>query len=63
MPFGIAVPPPPNANVGYTAHMRIILNLALSALSIGVVATIRGVFFPARRVSTAPGVEALRHGN
>jgi putative ABC transport system permease protein len=49
---GIDMPPPPNVNVGYTAHIRIVPNLVLSALSIGVVAAILAAILPARRVAT-----------
>ena len=59
---GIDMPPPPNANVGYTAYIRIVPLLVLSAFAIGVVATILAAIFPARRVSATPVVDALRQG-
>lgn len=57
---GIQMPPPPNANIGYTALIRLdVLNI-LNALFIGLAATTLAAIFPARRVSRTPVVEALR---
>jgi putative ABC transport system permease protein len=58
--IGIPMPPPPNANLGYTALIRIVPNTLLSALGIGVGATVLASLWPARKVSRAPVVEALR---
>ena len=58
--IGIQMPPPPNANSGYTAMIRLDLVSVLSAFFIGVAATTLAAIFPARRVSRTPVVEALR---
>jgi len=60
--IGIDMSPPPNVNVGYTAHIRIVPNLVLCALSIGVAATMRAAILPARRVAATAVVDALCHG-
>lgn len=57
---GIPMPPPPNANVGYTAYIRIEALTVMTAFLIGLVATAVAALFPARRVSTTPVVDALR---
>lgn len=59
---GIPMPPPPNANVGYTAFIRIVPLTVLIAFLIGFAATLLAALFPARRVSATPVVEALRQG-
>jgi putative ABC transport system permease protein len=59
---GIPMPPPPNANVGYTAYIRVIPADVLSAALIGLVATVLAALLPARRSSAASVVEALRQG-
>lgn len=58
--IGIPMPPPPNANVGYTAHIQIIPAVLLMSGAIGVGATILAALLPARHVSRTPVVEALR---
>jgi len=60
--IGIPMPPPPNANLGYTATIRIVPLTILSAFLIGLVATAMAAIFPARRVSATPVVDALRQG-
>ena len=60
--IGIPMPPPPNANVGYTAYIRIVPLTLLSAFLIGFVATALAAVFPARRVSGTSIVDALRQG-
>lgn len=57
---GIPMPPPPNANVGYTAHIQILPSTLLAACAIGVMATFLAALLPARHVSRTPVVEALR---
>ncbi len=59
---GIPMPPPPNANVGYTAFIRIVPLTVLTAFLIGFSATLLAAIFPARKVSATPVVEALRQG-
>ena len=60
--IGIPMPPPPNANIGYTAFIRLVpTEIALSGL-IGLVATCLAALLPARRASRLKVVEALRQG-
>ncbi|MCB1906731.1 MAG: ABC transporter permease [Rhodocyclaceae bacterium] len=58
--IGISMPPPPNANVGYTALIRIVPGDVLTAALVGFVATVAAVVLPARRISRTPVVDALR---
>jgi putative ABC transport system permease protein len=57
---GIPMPPPPNANVGYTAHIQIIPSSLLVAFAIGFSATVAASILPAKRVCRTPVVDALR---
>ena len=58
--IGIPMPPPPNANLGYTARIQILpLSLLMSA-AVGFMATVLAVILPARRVSRIEVVDALR---
>lgn len=57
---GIPMPPPPSANTGYTAMIRLDLANVATAFLIGVVATALAAIFPARRVARTELVEALR---
>ena len=59
---GIPMPPPPNANVGYTAVIRLLPATIVSAWLIGFFATAAAAVFPARRVSGTSIVDALRQG-
>ena len=58
--IGISMPPPPNANMGYTAHIQVIPSTLLISFSIGILATVLAAVFPARHVSRVQVVEALR---
>ncbi len=60
--IGIPMPPPPNANVGYTAVIRLLPSTVMSAFLIGFFATALAAIFPARRVSGTSIVDALRQG-
>lgn len=60
--IGIPMPPPPNANIGYTAYIRLVPADVLTAGCIGFVATSLAALLPARRVSRMAVVEALRQG-
>ncbi|MDV7398645.1 FtsX-like permease family protein, partial [Arthrospira platensis SPKY1] len=51
---GIPMPPPPNANVGYTAMIRVVPSVVAGACLIGLVATTLAALFPARRVGATP---------
>jgi putative ABC transport system permease protein len=57
---GIPMPPPPNANVGYTALIRVIPEVLITAFFVGFAGTVLATLLPARRVSRTPVVEALR---
>jgi putative ABC transport system permease protein len=58
--IGIPMPPPPNANMAYTARIQVSpWNIAL-AFVVGLVAPILAAILPARRVSRTPLVDALR---
>jgi putative ABC transport system permease protein len=57
---GIPMPPPPNADLGYTAHIRIALADVAIAVAVGVLATTLAAILPAVRVSRTPVVDALR---
>jgi putative ABC transport system permease protein len=58
--IGIPMPPLPNANVGYTAHIQIIPSSLLMSFAVGFSATVLAAILPARRVSRVPVVDALR---
>jgi putative ABC transport system permease protein len=57
---GIPMPPPPNANVGYTALIRVIPEVLITAFFVGFAGTVLATLLPARRVSRTPVVDALR---
>ena len=57
---GIPMPPPPGANLGYTAAIRLVPAVIGSAFVIGWSATVLASLAPAWRVSRIPVVEALR---
>jgi putative ABC transport system permease protein len=59
---GIPMPPPPNANLGYTAGIPLAIGNVLTAGAIGFFATCLAAIRPALRVSRLDVVEALRHG-
>lgn len=58
--IGIPMPPPPNANLGYTAHIRIVPEVLLIGFCVGFAATALASLLPARRVSRIPVVQALQ---
>jgi len=58
--LGIPMPPPPNANRGYTAEIRVVPVIVLSSFGVGLVATVLAAILPAGRVSRTPIVDALR---
>jgi putative ABC transport system permease protein len=57
--IGIPMPPPPNANIGYVAHIRLSSPDILMAFSVGFGATVLAALVPAWRVSKIPVVDAL----
>lgn len=60
--IGIPMPPPPNANLGYTALIRIVPATVFTAGAIGFTATVLATIMPARRAAQLDVVDALRHG-
>ncbi|MCC6610763.1 MAG: ABC transporter permease [Burkholderiales bacterium] len=58
--IGIPMPPPPNANLGYTARILVVPSVVASAFLVGFAATVLGSVLPALRVSRMPVVAALR---
>jgi putative ABC transport system permease protein len=60
--IGIPMPPPPNADLGYTAVIRLVPGDVAVAGAIGFVATCLAAIRPAWRASRLNVVDALRHG-
>ena len=58
--IGIPMPPPPNANLGYTAFIRLTPATIAVAFAVGILATVFATLFPARRIARTPIVDALR---
>jgi putative ABC transport system permease protein len=58
--IGIPMPPPPNADLSYIAHIRIMPSVVAGAFTVGLIATIIAAFLPAARVCRIPVVDALR---
>lgn len=58
--IGIPMPPPPNSNLGYMAHIRLAPSIVGGAFLIGATATVFAALPAALRVSRLPIVEALR---
>jgi putative ABC transport system permease protein len=58
--IGIPMPPPPNADIGYTAQIQLVPSVIASAFAIGVIATVLAAILPAWRVARTDVVEALR---
>jgi putative ABC transport system permease protein len=57
--IGIPMPPPPNADLTYTAHILIVPMVVASAFAVGLIATLIAALLPAMRVRRIPVVEAL----
>jgi putative ABC transport system permease protein len=60
---GIPMPPPPNANVGYVAQIRVLPGAALSAMLVAVAATVAACVLPAWRITRLSIVDALRQND
>lgn len=60
--IGIPMPAPPNANLGYTALIRLDISSVILAGCIGFMACVLAALIPARRASHLDVVDALRHG-
>jgi putative ABC transport system permease protein len=58
--IGIPMPPPPNSDLPYVAHISIITSVVISAFMVGLFSTIVAAFIPAARVYGIPVVDALR---
>jgi putative ABC transport system permease protein len=58
--IGIPMPPPPNSNIGYTAHIQILPSSLVMSFLVGFGATVLAVLLPAKRVSRIEVVDALR---
>lgn len=58
--IGISMPPPPNADMGYIAQIRIVPSVLLTSFLIGVCTTFLAAIFPASHVFRTQVVEALR---
>ena len=58
--IGIPMPPPPNANLGYTARIQLVPSTLVTAFAVGFVATIVAALWPAAKVVRTPIVTALR---
>lgn len=59
--LGIPMPPPPNSDLGYTAHILVVPSVIASAFIVGFLATATAAILPAARVRRIPLVEALRY--
>lgn len=57
---GIAMPPPPNADVGYDAYIRIVPEVVIQSWVIGVIATLAAAVYPAWRATRITIIDALR---
>jgi len=58
--IGISMPPPPNADIGYTAQIRLVPSVVAGAFAIGLFATVFAAIVPALRVARTEVVDALR---
>lgn len=57
---GIPMPPPPNSDLGYTAHILVVPSVIAGAFVTGLAATVIAALLPAARVSRISVVDALR---
>jgi len=58
--IGIPMPPPPNADLSYVAHISVVPSVVTGAFAVGLIATIIAALIPAARVRHIPVVDALR---
>ena len=58
--IGIPMPPPPNANVGYTAYIQVVPAILVLAVCVAALATLLAGVLPALKVARMPIVDALR---
>ncbi len=59
--FGIPMPPPPGATVGWTAFIKVVPDLLVSSMIISVTASFLSSFYPAFKASNMIITDALRH--
>ena len=59
--FGIPMPPPPGATIGWTALIKIVPDLLISSMLISVAASLLSSFYPAYKASNLNITDALRH--
>jgi putative ABC transport system permease protein len=59
--FGIPMPPPPGATVGWTAFIKVVPDLLLTSMTISVIASLLSSFYPAFKASNLIITDALRH--
>ena len=59
--FGIPMPPPPGATVGWTAFIKVVPELLVSSITISVVSAIFSSLYPAHKASNLIITDALRH--
>jgi putative ABC transport system permease protein len=59
--IGIPMPPPPNANAGYRAAIRLAPDLVLWSAVVGFAGAVLASLVPAARVTRIPVVDALRY--
>lgn len=58
--IGIPMPPPPNSDLSFVAHIRIVPSVVAGAFTVGLVATVVAAILPAARIHRIPVVDALR---
>ncbi len=59
--FGIPMPPPPGATMGWTAFIRVVPDLLVTSMIISVFASLFSSFYPAFKASNLIITDALRH--
>lgn len=58
--IGIPMPPPPNSSIGYTAVIRVVPWVLVSAFFVGLFSALAAAVLPARKAARLPVIEALR---
>jgi len=59
--FGIPMPPPPGATVGWTAFIKVVPDLLTSSMAISLFASLFSSIYPAFKASNLTITDALRH--
>lgn len=59
--IGIPMPPPPNSDLGYMAHIALDPGTVVQSFAVGAIATLLAGTIPALRARRVPIVDALRH--